>query len=119
MNLRQIALAFSNGNFEQTMEYFADDVEWIIVGEKIFKGKNAVIEYCRTISEYFNSVETDFKTINVISSNKCVAVSGTAEFKRNNERVAFVYACDIYEFNNLNKLRRITSYCIQDNIEFV
>lgn len=36
-----------------------------------------------------------------------------AEFLRDNKRVSFVSACDVYEFNDDNQIQKITSYCIQ------
>jgi hypothetical protein len=114
MTQKQIAEAFSSGNFELTYSYLADNVQWIVVGEDYFGGKKAVMDNCGQVASYFKSVTTNFKTINIIADNNRVAVSGTAEFIRDNKRVNFVSACDVYEFNDNNELQTITSYCIQD-----
>ncbi|OJU26680.1 MAG: hypothetical protein BGN92_07390 [Sphingobacteriales bacterium 41-5] len=112
--LIQIAAAFSNGNFELAFPYLADDVLWNVVGEDYFEGKNAVIDNGHQIANYFKSVTTNFRTINVIADNTRVAINGTAEFIRDGKRVNFVSACDVYEFNDNNELQTITSYCIAD-----
>lgn len=114
MTQKQIAEAFSNGNFEVTYPYLADDIQWIVVGENSFRGKQAVMENCSQTAEYFKSVTTIFKTINLITDHNRVAINGTAEFIRDNKRLSFVSACDVYEFNDDNELQAITSYCIQD-----
>jgi len=113
MTKQEIALAFSNGEFEKTAEYIADEAVWKVVEESIFVGKKAILENCNQVSAYFKSVTTDFKTLNVIAQDNKVVISGTAEFSRNGHRVSFVSACDLYEFNESNQILHITSYCIQ------
>jgi len=117
MTPTQIAAAFSNGNFELTFPYLADNVQWTVVGEDYFDGKQAVIDNCNQTARYFKSVTTHFKTLNVITDNNRIAVNGTAEFCRNGKRIHFVSACDVYEFNDHNQLQTITSYCIADQKE--
>ena len=114
MTQKQIAEAFSNGNFELIYPVLADKVQWTVVGEDFFDGKKAVMENCAQVAGYFKSLTTDFKTIHILEDNNRVAVSGTAEFIRDGERVNFVSACDVYEFNEDNELQTITSYCIPD-----
>lgn len=114
MTQKQIAEAFSSGNFELTFPYLADNVQWTVVGDNFFEGKQTVMDNCGQIASYFKSITTNFKTINSIAGNNRVAINGTAEFIRDGNRVNFVSACDVYEFNNNNELMTITSYCIQD-----
>lgn len=114
MTRTAIAKAFSNGEFELTFQYLADNVQWTVVGENHFNGKKAVMNNCEQVAGYFKSVTTNFKTTNIIADNNLVAVCGTAEFIRDDKKVNFVSACDVYEFNDNNKLQTITSYCIQE-----
>lgn len=114
MTLKQIAEAFSNGNFEVAYPFLADDVRWNVVGEDEFAGKKAVMENCNQVASYFKSVTTNFRAINVIAENGRVAVTGTAEFIRHGQRVNFVSACDVYGFNDKKELQSIVSYCISD-----
>lgn len=113
MTKTEIAKAFSHGEFEKTYNFIADNAQWIVIEEETFTGKQAIIDNCEQVGTYFKSVKTDFKTLNIISDGNKVAINGTAEFLRDNKRVAFVSACDVYEFNNQNQLQTITSYCIQ------
>lgn len=115
ISILQIAQAFSNGEFSQVYEHFADHIVWNVVEENEFIGKNAVIQNCEQVRKYFDSVTTDFKTILVMGDHNKVVVNGTGEFIRDGKTLLFVSACDIYEFNDLKRIERITSYCIQRN----
>lgn len=114
LTLSQIAASFSGGDFEKAYPYFSDHITWDIVGENSFTGKKAVIENCEQVAAYFKSVTTRFTTAHIIADNNRVAINGTAEFLRDGTRVAFVWACDVYEFNEQQELQKITSYCIQE-----
>jgi hypothetical protein len=109
----KIAKAFSNGEFEKTNNFISETAVWTIVEEDSFIGKQAIIENCEQVSSYFKTVTTDFKTLNIIAEGNKVVINGTAEFLRDNQRVSFISACDVYEFNNNNQIQNITSYCIQ------
>ena len=113
MNKVEIAEAFSNGEFEKIYEFISDNAEWIVIEEDKFIGKNAIIDNCKQVAAYFKSLSTNFKTLNIIADGNKIVINGTAEFSRDNKRVSFVSACDIYEFNDNNKIQQITSYCIQ------
>ena len=113
MTKTEIAKAFSNGEFEKTYNFISDSAEWIVVEEDRFIGKQAIIDNCEQVGNYFKSVTTDFKTLNMLAEGNKVVIQGTAEFLRDNKRVSFVSACDIYEFNEENHVQKITSYCIQ------
>lgn len=113
MTKTELAIAFSNGEFEKTNDFIADDAIWDVIEENKFVGKDAILDQCSQVGAYFKSVTTDFKTMNVIQDKNHVVVNGTAEFIRNNQRVSFVSACDVYEFNAHGKIQSITSYCIQ------
>ena len=117
MNITVIATAFSNGEFEKVYPFIADNVEWVVVGDETFEGKYAVVNNCEQVSKYFKSVTANFNTMNVITQKNMVVINGTAEFLRDNIRVSFVDACDIYEFNEQLKLQHITSYCISQNLK--
>jgi len=114
MTNKQIAEAFSNGHFELIFPYLANNVQWTVIGENFSDGKQAVMDNCNQIANYFKSVTTNFKTINVIADSSRVVINGTAEFIREGKRISFVSACDVYEFNDNKELQTITSYCIQE-----
>jgi len=113
MTNKEIAKAFSNGEFEKTYPFISDDATWTVVEESKFSGKQAILDNCAQVDSYFKSVQTNFKTLHVIAEGNKVVVNGTAEFLKENKRAAFVSACDLYEFNDNNQIESITSYCIQ------
>lgn len=113
MNKEEIAGLFSKGSFEKTYDFVAENAEWIIVEENHFKGKEAILNQCKKVSGYFNTVTTNFNTLKVISVGRDVVITGTAEFSKDNEQLSFVSACDLYEFNDLDLIQKITSYCVQ------
>jgi ketosteroid isomerase-like protein len=116
MTNKEKSIAFSNGEFDKVYDFIADNAEWIVIEENTFTGKKAIIDNCKQVGSYFKSVTTKFVTLNVIAENGNVAVNGTAEFLRDNKRVSFVSACDLYEFNDKDQILKVTSYCIpQDN----
>jgi limonene-1,2-epoxide hydrolase len=112
LTIQQIAMAFSGGEFETAYPYLAGNIVWRVVGEDSFAGKEAVIQQCASVAAYFKSVTTNFKTDNIIADGNRVVIDGTAEFIKDGQRVAFVWACDVYEFTADNKIEKITSYCI-------
>ena len=114
LTIQQIAESFSGGQFDKVYQYLAENVIWNVIGENSFVRKKAVIENCDKVASYFKSVTTNFNMKNSIVDNKRVAIDGTAEFIRDGKRVSFVWACDVYEFNEGHELEKITSYCIQD-----
>src|SRR5690606_15439748 len=113
MILSEIAKAFSLGQFQETFPHLTENIVWTIVGENEFAGKEAVIRNCEQIAAYFRSVTTNFTLLNCIVDQNLVAINGAAEFIRDGQRIAFVSSCDLYEFDNRQKLSKITSYCIQ------
>ena len=114
MTNTELAKAFSLGEFESIYPFIFETAEWIVIGESHFSGKAAIIENCKQVGNYFKTVTTNFKTVSIISEGNKVVLTGTAEFLKDNERIVFVHACDIYEFNDENKIQSITSYCISE-----
>lgn len=115
MNKEQIAELFSMGQFIEVYDFIAEDAAWEVVEENNFIGKKAIVENCEQVARYFQSVTTNFITRSIVSNDKMVVIEGTAEFIRDNKRISFVTACDVYGFNDRNEIKNITSYCIQRN----
>ncbi len=112
-NMDALAEAFSVGAFEEVFDYLDDNIVWTIPGETELQGKQAVIDHCKQVKEYFNSVTTRFEIHDTLSDSNKVVVKGTAQFTRDNQLLSTVSACDVYEFNSQHKIIKITSYCIK------
>lgn len=117
MTKSEIAIAFSNGDFHKCFNFITDETIWNTPGAQHLLGKESIIAFCNKTSAYFNSLTTNFKQLNVIENDRCVAINGTAEFIRGEQLVSFVSSCDVYEFTPENKIISITSYCITKNLK--
>ena len=113
-DIEKIAKEFSIGNFDSIFHYLSENVQWNIIGQNSFEGKTDVILNCKTTAQYFKSVQTNFITEDILSHKNKVVVIGTAEFLRDGKRLDFIYATDIYEFNNDKMINKISSYCISE-----
>lgn len=114
---KQIAEAFSSGDFEKTYPYLSDNIRWHVIKNFVCQGKKEVVEKCEQTATYFASMTTDFKQLDVIQSSNKVVVTGSAELAENGKRVELISACDVYEFNENDMLQKITSYCLVEKEE--
>ncbi|WP_020566724.1 hypothetical protein [Neolewinella persica] len=112
---REIAESFSNGEFEVTFPHMLENIQWNVIGENVFKGKSDVIQNCVQIAEYFKSVQTQFETKDVVEAGNKVVVMGTGEFFREEVSINRIAACDVYEFDDEDNLKTISSYCISES----
>ncbi len=110
--IREIASLFSGGRFFEVEDAIAEDVEWHIYEEKIFlAGKKDLLEFCRSVAKYFESVTTNFQLAGILVDDDKVAIYGRAEFIRDAVVINFVHSCDVYEFDSFGRIARIYSYC--------
>ncbi|WP_116106225.1 nuclear transport factor 2 family protein [Lewinella sp. IMCC34191] len=114
MDKRAIAEAFSTGNFEPCLPYVTQETIWNTPGEQYLTGKGEIEAFCRTIAAYFASVTTDFRQLGVIEDDSGVAINGTAEFIRDGQLVSRASSCDVYRFDESNRIISIHSYCITE-----
>ena len=114
-SIKEIAVAFSNGKFDRVYPYLDNNIVWEVVGEKVYVGKEKVITNCKQTQVYFHSVETIFTTEDVLAFENSVMVRGSAEFKRDGERLNFIKACDVYKFDSNGHITDVHSYCISEN----
>ncbi|HML57620.1 MAG TPA: nuclear transport factor 2 family protein [Ferruginibacter sp.] len=110
---KDIAQNFSIGAFDKVFEHLSEDATWEIIGTSHFKGKESIQEHCKQVAEYFRSVDTDFDVHHVVAEQAKVVVNGTARFSREGKELSVVSACDVYIFDQEQKITTIISYCIQ------
>ncbi|WP_107038646.1 nuclear transport factor 2 family protein [Brumimicrobium mesophilum] len=114
LSIKEIAENFSKGEFERVTDFLSENVVWNIVGENKFQGKNAVIKNCNQTATYFKTIDTDFRTKDVLVLENKVIITGTAEFSKGGEILNLISACDFYHFNENEEIIEISSYCIQE-----
>ena len=107
---KEVSEEFSKGNFEFAFNYFADDIEWNIVGAPVIKSKKDVIDYCNKMHAEMS--DTRLNNTNHIGDDDCIAVQGYCDYVKENNEPGRVEYCDVYKFNG-EKLQEITSYCIE------
>lgn len=117
MTKKEIAEAFSGGKFDKCFDYLTDQTIWNTPGEQFLTGRKEIEPFCEKVSAYFSNVTTNFKQLNLIEDDFCIAINGTAEFIKEGKIVAFVSSCDVYEFDFDNKIKSINSYCVTERPE--
>jgi len=80
MTIKEIAISFSNGEFEKVYNTFSDNISWRVTGESLFTGKSAVVKNCDQTAAYFKTVKTNFLIQNIVVGANYVAINVTAEF---------------------------------------
>ena len=108
-NNKEVSHEFSKGNFPFCYEYFADNIEWKIVGNKTLKGKENVVVYCNEMMA--ETAACTFNNTNVITENNSIVIEGNCQFTDADNKPGEVTYCDVFLFEN-DKVSNITSYCI-------
>ena len=103
--------AFAEGNTEGFLSFCAEDVEWGMVGEKTFKGKQAIREFMSSHS----GDAPEFTVDQMIAESDTVICSGDMTMKENGEPVSYSY-CDIYQLRN-EKITRLQSFVVKHKTE--
>jgi hypothetical protein len=108
----EIASLFSSGKFDRVAGQLSDEVGFhIYEDDKHLIGKPAVLEFCKGISGYFASIETDFRESGHVAQDGKVVIYGYGEFKKDGVLLNAVHSCDVYEFDSLGRLVKIQAYC--------
>jgi ketosteroid isomerase-like protein len=105
----ELSQQFSEGNFASCYDYFASDIQWKIIGDRMIKGKEDVMKFCKNMLK--ESANTTFKNSNMVVENNQIVVEGNCKFLNEDKTEGEVNYCDVYIFNE-DKIAKITSYCI-------
>ncbi len=108
---KEVAVLLSTGKFDEAHTYLSEDVEWNIINDRIMSSYDEVARFFKPVSEYFDSMTTDFSVTEVIETDDKVVVAGTAKFFKDDEAVNVIEACDVYTFDD-EKVVGLKSYCI-------
>jgi uncharacterized protein len=86
--------AIAEGNYEGFLSFCADDTEWIFVGDKTLKGKEAVRQWMAT--EY---VEPPLNIVaHLIAEGDFVTAVGDLTVKDEDGKAAHYSYCDVWRF---------------------
>ena len=111
MTLTDIATHFSTRQFSRIQQHFSQTITWEIVGEQRLSGFDQVLKHCQSIEHYFTTAAHEFHIQAIHQTGHHVIVQGEAQF-HNTQQTSRISACDIYNFDALNQLVQIQSYCI-------
>ncbi len=106
-----ICRAFSTHRFEEVFADLADEVRWILPGQAIIEGSQAVIEACRGTGDELAETTTSWLRVVSAAGEDVVAVDVVGRYE-DKDGVTAVSSCDIYEFDG-SKIARITSYAVE------
>lgn len=108
---QQIAEAFSGHRFAEAYEHLAEDVNWVLVGETVLRGRAAVVEACEASTAELDDVTTTFERFVTIAGADAVAIDVIGRYVDGSGSVTAVSSCDIYEFTD-GSVTTITSYTV-------
>lgn len=108
--IRQLTVDFASYEVEKVKDYFADDIEWRLIGDKSIKGKE---EFAEALEQMSNHKVSDLTIHSIITHGREASVNGEMVMG-NNDRFAFA---DFYKFTSAasSKIEIITSYVIKVN----
>jgi uncharacterized protein len=109
IDIKKLSEEFSRGNFPATYNYFANDIEWKIIGDKMISGKENAIAFCTKMMTEIGS--STLNNINVIAEDNCVAIEGNCYFTNEEGKAAAVEYCDVFRFEE-GQIKTITSYLV-------
>jgi hypothetical protein len=102
--IKDFNIAFVKGDVATILGFFADDIQWRIVGGKIWNGKKEIETALKTMT---NGEPVELIVGNILSHGKLCAANGEIKYFGGNV-VAF---CDIYTFSSHSKDAKISSLC--------
>lgn len=70
----EVATAFSRHQFAATYLRLAPDVRWVVVGDRVIDGRDAVIAACAGSAAYLAGVTTTFSRFRVVAGEGTVVV---------------------------------------------
>ena len=114
MNALQIAEAFSGHRFTETYEHLSADVRWVLPGQLLVEGRDAVVAACdSSATEMAQLVSTEFSRFVSVAGDGVAAVDAIGRYVDGEGNVSVVSSADIYEFDGDGRVTSITSYTVE------
>lgn len=108
--LRDLNTAFARNDANEVLAQLADDVQWRMVGDRTFQGKEAVEEALRSMAG--DQPATELRIDHILTHGREAALDGVLTFE-SGRQIAF---CDIYVFSSTSKsarIREMNSYAVE------
>lgn len=101
--------AIKAGNNEGFLSYCTEDTEWIFVGDKILKGKQAVRQYMAGVY----AEPPKFSVDKMIAGDDYVTAIGEISSKDKNGKTANYIYCDVWKFRD-GKMAELKAFVIKE-----
>lgn len=106
--LEKANAAITEGNNEGFLSYCTDDTEWVFVGDKTLRGKEAVRQYMATA--YVEPPK--FMVGNLIAEGEFVTAIGRISLKNENGVMVDYDYCDVWRFRD-GKMAGLKAFVIE------
>ncbi len=107
----KINKTFDNNDTEAFLSYCADDIVWIMPGDKTYNGKESI----RQMMSNMQGEPPQFTIKDLISENDLVVCRGDMKMKDKEGITKDYVFCDVYRFKE-QKIAELTSYIIQQKL---
>ncbi|QJB32546.1 nuclear transport factor 2 family protein [Chitinophaga oryzae] len=106
--LEKANAAITNGDNEGFLAYCTDDTEWVFVGDRTLRGKEAVRQY---MSEVY-TVPPVFHVDHLIAEGEFVTAVGNISLKDNNGKTVHYAYCDVWRFRD-GKMAELKAFVVE------
>jgi len=106
--LEQANSAVAKGDYEGFLSHCTDDVEWIFVGDKTLKGKDAVRRYM--MSTYIEPPK--FRVAQLIGEGDSVTAIGDIDIKDATGKTTHFAYCDVWRIRD-GKLAELRAFVVE------
>lgn len=104
--------AVAEGNYEKFLSFCADDTEWIFVGDRTLKGKEAVRQYMATM--YIEPPK--FTVDNSIAEGDFFTVLGEITLTDEDGKAIHHSYCDVWRFRG-DKIAELKAFVIKTEVK--
>jgi uncharacterized protein (TIGR02246 family) len=107
--IEKVNAAFAANNLEGFLSFCTDDVQWIMVGDKSVKGKDAIRQWMLSMG---TQEPPKFTVTNILAEGDFVTLHGDMTMKdKDGKTVPYSY-CDVYRFRG-DKIAELRAFVIK------
>ncbi|MBB6107999.1 nuclear transport factor 2 family protein [Mucilaginibacter lappiensis] len=107
--LEKANAAITEGDYEGFLSFCTDDTEWIFVGDKTLRGKEAVRQYMAIA--YMEAPK--FMVENLIAEGELVTALGKISMKDEDGKMVDYLYCDVWRFRD-GKMAELKAFVIEN-----
>ena len=112
--IEKVNAAFAKGNTEGFLSSCSEDVEWIMVGDRTVRGKDAIRQWMASMGPM---EPPQFTVHNVIAESDFVTAYGDMTMQDKDGAVVPYAYCDIYHFRG-DKIVALSAFVIKTEAKY-